>query len=304
MRTSILCLVLAACGGAPRTGPVPIIVEAAPVPAGQPQPTAVTQDRTGPRAEILRELELVDLEIDAIDDEIAEAATRKAQTRDEAVIATRYKIAQVQAAAPNRVDGTTPALLARLAADHARLLARDAELAVDLGPKHADRLALHEEIAASLTAFHRQQATEIAVLQAYRDRLEKLPGTTPAGAIEHARVSVLHDYLNKLPDDHVPSDVRAELRIAAIRVYDLLRTRANAARVLGDKNPDLIELDSRLHGARATLRVVVLDTLKPLERSMLDHRTPVTTIEPARLARRAALAARARDLRRQWDALR
>jgi hypothetical protein len=301
-------VVLVACGGTPRSTPVPRdpidrkdTIEYTLVPADD--------SRAGRRAAVLRELVVVDRELDAIDEELAAGAIPGPATRDEAIAATTARLAALQRTAPDALFAETPTLLVRGANAYYAARDRDAELANEngYGERHPERILQRRAIEALRGAFDRQRDVELAVTAAWRDELGKLPKQATAVKIRQANRRALQATLARFASDGiVPSDVPAELRVAAARVAEAKQRIDAAAHTLGPKHPDMIAMHADLAAARDALRDAIALTDAAITREIvaLDAPRARPLVDPARLARRAELAAKARDLRREWDALR
>ncbi|MEJ7601664.1 MAG: hypothetical protein WKG01_27430 [Kofleriaceae bacterium] len=139
--------------------------------------------------------------------------------------------------------------------------------------------------------------------------LASLPRTASATKLRQADLRALQQTLDRLTASSahllVPSDAPTALRVAVLRVATA-RQRVDAAqRTLGPRHPEMRELDVALAGAREQLQAAVIAAREAIASWIIALDAPQRgTADPARLARRAELAARARELRREWDALR
>lgn len=315
-----LLFVIAACRGGPRAEPVPHARGVAM--RTESSQCTVTFDEDDPRANhrtaVLRELETIDRELDALDDELAASGIPGPQKRDEAIALAASRIAVLQRTALDALFEGTPGLLVRIANAHFLARERDAKLAADYGERHPDRHEQQRLIESLRATFERQREIEIAVAEAWRDELQKLPRSASPAKLRQANRRALRGILARLVaetpadarqdriDAVVPSEAPAEVRVAATRVADAKQRIDVTGPNLGPKHPEMIAMLAELAKARELLRdkIARADAALARELASLDgaHVRPV--IDPARTARRAELAARARDLRREWDVLR
>ncbi|HEU0033772.1 MAG TPA: hypothetical protein VFQ53_24260 [Kofleriaceae bacterium] len=318
-------LVLAlACFAACRSGPAAPPVPLAHGPAGRTESSecTVSFDEDDPRANyrmsVLREMETVDRELDALDDELAASAVPGPQRRDDALAQVTTKIASLQRTSLDSLFEGTPALLVRIANAHFLARERDAKLAEVYGERHPDRHEQRRLIEALRASFDRQRDIELAEATALRDELAKLPKTASPAKLRQASRRALRTILARHlaaettpgTDHHadaiVPSDAPAEVRVAGTRIFDAQLQIDVAGPNLGPKHPEMIQMVATLAAARETMRsaLVQADAALAREIAALDGNGTKVVVDPARVSRRAELAARARDLRREWDALR
>ncbi len=310
---SVLVLVpgfgLGACGGS-RPVPVPpgdLISARFPV-----EYSFTFAQRGDPRVEhraaVLRELEIVDRELDAIDEELAASAIASPPSRDGALAMVTSLIDSLQRTSPETLFADTPHQLIRIASAYSTAVEHDARLGTEYGARHPDRIEQRRMIVALRATFDRQREVELAEAVAWRAELRMLAQPSTAAKIRQANRRALQTVLARFIDDAIaPSDAPADVRVATLRVTEALRRIEVAAPSLGPKHPEMIALAAESSAARAALRTAIAaaDTQLLREIATLDSPRPRgPEIEPARLARRAELAARARDLRREWDALR
>ena len=263
-------------------------------------PAQVDDTAPNARAELVRELDTIDRELDAIDDEIAASAVPGPATRQEAIAIAIARVTELERATPQQPPEDCPTLLARAASSwrDARLV--DDKLAETLGARHPDRIAAKRTIEVRKAAFDHQRDVELAETTAWRAELAKLPDTAPAIRLHQARRRALRQTLAT----GVPSDAPAELRMAALRVTDLAHAIDVGSKELGPKHPEMVRLTAEQATARDRLQSTLASTEAALDREIaaLDHRKTPAPIDPAKLARRAELAERARELRKELDA--
>jgi hypothetical protein len=307
-----LIVALAACATAPRP-PVPV---ADPIGGTEDReievPTTRPEDpRAVKRAEIVRELEAVDREIEAIDEELAAGVVPGPATRDDALVLIAVRAQMLARTAPDTLFEDTPLLLVRIANQYFAARERDGELAETLGERHPDRVEARRVIDALRAAFDRQRDVELALLDLWRDELGKLAKTASHLKVRQAnrralQLAIARSIVGSAADGFVPSESPADLRVAAARVVEARGKLDGAAHTLGPKHPDMVVLQNELAAARDALSAAVAqaDTRLAAELAAPDARVVVKATGTANLARRAELATRARDLRREWDALR
>jgi len=306
MRTIAWLVLATACSTGTRSPPIP---RADPVDGSKPVEYVMVPEsndpRGGQRAAVLRELDVVDRELDALDDELAASAVAGPPTRDEAIAAATSRIAALARTAPEALFEDTPGLLVRTANAYFAARDHDVVLAKEFGDRHPERLAQRRLIEALRGAFDRQREVELALTTAWHDELAKLPKTAAATRVRQANRRALQATLAR-SDAVVPSEAPAEVRVAATRVAAASRLVDAASPNLGPKHPDMIALHAELAAARDGLRTAVTAADAAIAREIvaLDAPRGRPIVDPARLARRAELAARARELRREWDALR
>jgi len=302
---------LAACAGS-HPSPRPIS-EPPGSPAGRPaaaagQPETSPGDPRAPHREVvLKELEVVDRELDAIDEELAASAIVAPPSRDAAIALATARIQALQRITPETLAADTPPLLVRIANDYAGALAEDARLAKDLGPRHLDRIEQKHVIDALRARFDRQREIELAEATAWRDELGKLTRPSTAAKLRQASRRALQAALGHgVADAIVPSDAPAEVRVAALLVDEAMLRVDLATPILGPKHPEMIALHAELSAVRDAFHAAAsaADAALAREIAALDAPRARPAVDPARLARRAELAARSRDLRREWDASR
>jgi hypothetical protein len=299
-------------------------------PVAQPEPAGYTlvvdnnDPRAVQRAAILSELETVDRELDAIDEELAASAVAGPPSRDDAIAIAGTRIRSLSRTAPEALFEDTPGMLVRIASAYFASREHDLALAKEYGERHPERIEQRRTIDGLRAAFDRQRDVELAEAEAWRDELGKLPRTAPAANVRQANRRALQAMLARFSADAVvPSDAPAEVRVAATRVAEAKLRVELAAPSLGPKHPDMIAMATELAAARDALRAAVSDADarisreiaaldSPRARPAIDPRASAPLpakpagfplIDPARLARRAELATRARDLRREWDAV-
>ncbi len=298
-----LVVVLAGCAAPPAPAvprePLPDTASSTCVELGAAEPPPDAH-----RAELAHELDAIDRELDAIDDEIAASAIPGPQSRQDAINAAIARTTELERATPQQPPEDCPTLLARAA--HAWLEARGAELqlAETLGARHPDRIAAQRTIEMRRVDFDQQRAVELAETAAWRVELGKLPESAPAIRIFQASRRALRTTLAQLGDaTTVPSDAPAELRMAAHRAAELAHAIDVSGKELGPKHPEMIRLTTETRAARDKLAATLAATEVALDREIaaLDHRKAPLPIDPATLARRAELAARARELRKELD---
>lgn len=275
-----------------------------------PPPVADDARRATHRADISRELEAIDRELDQIDEELAAGALPVPASRDDALAAMTSRIALLQRTAPDALFADTPPLLIRIANEYGIARDRDAELGVSYGERHPTRVEQRRIIDALRVAFDRQRDVELARAATSRDQLAALPRAAPAAKLRQADLRALQQTLSRFAIDAVvPSDAPTDVRIAALRVAEARRKIEAAEPSLGPKHPDMVELQTALATARARMQKAATTAEATLTASIAaldaERAAPKSARSTgARLARRAELAARARDLRREWDALR
>ncbi|MEO8701786.1 MAG: hypothetical protein ABI867_17205 [Kofleriaceae bacterium] len=305
MRSALL-VVLLGCGGSQPRVAVPAdpiqresTIEYTMVPA--------EDGRAAQREAILQQLEAVDRELDAIDDELAASAIAGPATRDDAITAATTRLAALQRTSLELVLEDTPILLVRAAKVYFTARGHELELAKELGERHPERIEQRRVLAQLRVAFERQRDVEIAEATLLRDELGRIPKAAPATRIRQANRRTLQLVLARaLADGVVPSDAPVEVRIVASRLAALTIRIETASRAYGPKHPEMIAMQAELGAIRDALRdaVTTADAALTREIAELDIRKAVPAVDPTRLSRRAELAARARDLRREWDALR
>ena len=310
MRIIGLAAVLAlGCGGAPKPKDAKtdvIVVERTTEPSC-PSPIADDVRRAAHRAEIARELEAIDRELDHIDEDLAASALPVPAARGAALAALTSRIALLQRTAPEALFADTPPLLIRIANEYGIARDRDAELGVSYGERHPTRVEQQRIIDALRAAFDRQREVELARAASSRDQLAALPKGAPATKLRQADLRALQQTLSRFAiDDVVPSDAPTDVRIAALGVAEARRKIEAATPSLGPKHPDMVVLQhahvaarERLYKAARSAELALTAAIAALE----AHRQAPSP-DRARLARRAELAARARELRREWDVLR
>jgi len=306
---AVLAAVLAlGCGGAqkPKSDKTDVIVVERTTEEPCAPPVADDARRATHRAEIARELEAVDRELDQIDEELAAGALPMPGSRDAALATLTSRIALLQRTAPDALFADTPTLLVRIANEYGTARDRDAELGVSYGERHPTRVEQRRIIDALRAAFDRQRDVELARANSSREQLAQLPKGAPATKVRQADLRALQQTLSRFAIDAVvPSDAPTDVRIAALRVAEARRKIEAAEQSLGPKHPDMVVLETALSAARERMQkaaTIAEATLAATIAALDAQRTPRSN--PARLARRAELAARARDLRREWDALR
>ena len=298
------------CGGpqAQRPASDVVIVERTTEPTC-PAPAGDDSRKVAQRARIARELAAVDRELDQIDDELAAAALPVPASRDAAINALAVRIASLQRTAPEALFADTPALLIRIAYDYATARERDVELGVSYGERHPTRVEQRAQIDALRTTFERQREVEVARATTSRDQLANLPRSAPVAKIRQADLRALQQTIARFADDAVvPSDAPVDVRVAALRLAEAHRKIDAASPSLGPKHPEMVVLKTELAAARARMQTTLTAAEAALAASItaLDSSRSASRSkpDPSRLARRAELAARARDLRREWDAYR
>jgi hypothetical protein len=167
---------------------------------------------------VLRELAVVDRELDAIDDELAAATLPGPATRDDAIAATTVRIAALQRTAPDALFEDTPTLLVRGANAYYAARERDAELANEhgYGARHPERILQRRAIEALRGAFDRQRDVELAVTAAAA-KLGKLPKQATAVKVRQSNRRALQ---RRSRGSRAMASCRvtsAELRVAATR---------------------------------------------------------------------------------------
>jgi len=311
MRTLGLAAVLAfGCGGPqkPKSDKTDVIVVERTTEETCAPPVADDTRRATHRADIVRELEAIDRELDQIDEELA-AALPAPVSRDAALAAMASRIALLQRTAPDALFIDTPPLLIRIANQYGIARDRDAELGVSYGERHPTRIEQRRIIDALRLAFDRQREVELVRATSSREQLAQLPKGAPAQKLRQADLRALQQTLARFAlDAVVPSDAPTDVRIAALRVAEARRKIEAAEPSLGPKHPDMVELKTalsaahdRMKKAATTAEATLAATIAAIDAQRAPRSRPA---DQAQLARRAELAARARDLRREWDALR
>jgi hypothetical protein len=309
MRTlGLVAVITFGCGGAqkPKDKTDVIVVERTTEETCAP-PVADDTRRASHRAEIARELEAIDRELDQIDEELAAGVVPVPASRDAALAALTSRISLLQRTAPEALFADTPPLLIRIANEYGIARDRDAELGVSYGERHPTRIEQRRIIDALRVAFDRQREVELARATSSREQLAALPKGAPATKLRQADLRALQQTLSRFAIDAVvPSDAPTDVRIAALRVAEARRKIEAAEPSLGPKHPDMVELQTALGAARDRMQKAATSAEATLARAIaaLEAHRATPKSDPARLARRAELAARARDLRREWDALR
>jgi hypothetical protein len=256
---------------------------------------------------VLAELATVDRELDAIDDELAASAIVAPPSRDQAIAQASARIQALQRLTPETLTADTPGQLVRIANELYAARGDDARLATEYGSRHPTRVKQQLVIDALRAAFDRQREIELAEAGTWRDELGKLARPSTAAKLRQASRRALQHTLAGLGTTVVvPSDAPADVRVAAMRLDAVTRRLELAAPELGPKHPEMIALQAELGEARDALLTArgTAELALAHEIAALDLPRARPEVDPVRLARRAELAARARDLRREWDAAR
>ncbi len=255
----------------------------------------------------MRELETVDRELEAIDEELAASAITAPPSVAEAIAAVTARIASLERTAPDMLFADTPPQLVRLANTYMEARAEDVRLGIELGERNPDRLEQRRVIAVLRAGFDRQREVELAEANAWKGELAKLARikATPAKLRQANRRALQVTLAQFSADAMAPSDAPAEVRVAAARVLEALRQIELAAQSLGPKHPKMIALRAELAAGREAFRTALdaADLALLHELAALEAPRGRPEVNSARLARRAELAARSRDLRLEWDAL-
>ncbi len=300
MRWLLLVLVVnaAACRpAATPTTPTPRATEAAPVEhcIERPSEGDATKER---RAEVIAELDRIDRELDAIDDDLRAAAQSTGMSLTEARVSTldrkalldKYTIDLPPAAGMPRmlVHDVTALMMAKR---------EKSQLASELGPQHPSMKRAERRIAFLRDVAQQQLTAERAFVQAWLDTLAALPENAKPDAIYKARLQALRSTLPKMPS----SDAPAAVRLAVEDVQDATSTRSELELVVGPKHPDMITVSARLEEANAVLAKALADADAELAARIA---APPKAPDAAAIARRAELADQARELRREYERLR
>jgi hypothetical protein len=300
-------LVVAGCASAPLK---PSVSLETPVAACQPTEEPAAHER--PRAErarrddVRRELAAIEAALDALDDEIAAAAVTSGPTRDDALVAAIERSAIVRTATLDNLRPDAPAQLRRLARRYYDLLADKLVLERDLGQKHPDVVEAKHRIERVRDAFERQKTVEAEEARAWHDEVDKLPPRAPPPRVRQAKLRALRDTVDRFASDALaPSDAPAEIRLAVDRAAEVAREADELSPELGPKHPEMIRLAAAHDDAAAAIKVALAATDDALAREIaqLDAPRPPAAIDGGKLAKRVELAARARELRRELDAL-
>jgi len=309
--TRLAIVIVAGCASAPKPA-VPLEVPAVackpaePPPAASPPETPAPPDRAVRRDDVRRELASVEAEVDALDDEIAAAAVATGPSRDDTLAAVTARMAIVRPAELDNLHPELPRQLRLLGRRYVELRVDKAMRERDLGPRHPEIVELGRKLDRVRAAFDRQRNVEVAELQALLDIVAKLAKTASVPHVRQARLRALLDVVVRFaPEALAPSDAPADVRIAVDRVADVARELDELSPVLGPKHPDMIRLVAERDDAAAALKsaIAAADHAITHDILQLDAPHPSAAIDPAKLAKRVELAARARELRRELDAL-
>jgi hypothetical protein len=307
MRTLLLAM-LVACGPAAQ-----VRVPADPLVVTRHDLNCVT--RTAPdeadshaveRTQVAAELDRVDRELDAIDDELAASAIAAPATRDEAVVAMSTQLANLKSTTLEAQFAGTPGMLVRLAMAYSAARAAEEPIEAEVGPKNPAFRQAHELVELAREAFQRQLEVEIDESTTLLADLTKLPKNASQAAIKAAMLGALLVTIVRHEEAAtVPTDAPANVRIVADTVAELTH-QLQASPELGPKHPTIVALRARLEAAHHAMHDATIAAAADLGHQIvaLQRTQKVQALDPAKLSRRAELAARARDLRHELDALR
>jgi hypothetical protein len=300
-------LLLAACGPHP-------LPPRAPAPAPPPCPERRPADLSAEgsiarptdgdttaarRADILRALDALDRQLDAIDVELAAAAQNTGLSLVEARANAIARKAVLDAfdldETPASMPGTPP-MLARAMRAILGAKREHSELGRDLGAQHPLMLRIGRRIEYLRGVAKVQLAAERAFTQAWLDTLAKLPEKAKPDAIYKARLQALLATLPTGPSSDSPADVR----VAHDELTELLWTYGELTLDFGPKHPDVVVATARLDEAKAAMTKAIADAETELSARIA---APVKHADNAAIARRSELADQARELRREYERL-
>jgi hypothetical protein len=289
-------IVLAACS-APRPHPIAPSPELA-APECRPERVEKPAGDGAERAHLAREIEAVDRELDAIDAELAASEMAAGMGREQALGLVSDRIEAISKLAIDEVGSDAPLRLSEIAGDYTQALKAKLELSSKLGPKHPDMIEAEGAVDWLHAEFDRRRAAELTELSAWRDELGKLPHGAKPARVRQARLRAMRATLAL-----APSDAPAEVWLAS---QDIARVshELEAMTGLGPKHPDRMRAEAELAHAKAMLASATTSASREIDAELarLDSTTSAPLkIDPAKISRRAELAAHARQLRRAYE---
>jgi hypothetical protein len=301
-------LVVAGCAGAPLK---PAVSLETPVAACRStNDMSLVEIRARPedarRDELRRELAAVEAAVDALDDEISAAAVAVGPSRDDALNEASTRMAILSAISLDNFHPDAPRQLRRLQRLYFDARAGKFLVDRDYGPRHPDVVEATHRIDRARAAFERQKSVELDEARGSYDEIAKLPKNAPPARVRQARLRAMLRVVDQFaPEALAPSNAPAEVRIAVDRVTDIARELDGLTAELGPKHPDMVRLVAAREEAAAALQTAIAATDDALAREIaaLAAPKPPPAIDGSKLAKRVELAARARDLRRELDAL-
>ncbi len=256
------------------------------------------------RASALRdELERLDREIDALDNEIATFAP-PAASREAAVTQTFEREQLIIQANLDGHIAEAPSEMRQIAALFFAKRAKQLELEQELGPRMPEVVAGRRSTDWLSAAFERQREVELAEIHELRKTYSALrPGARPVD-VRNARLRAeIATYASGLQSGLEPSDAPAAIRVPAERMFDGERRIIDAGEDLGPKHPEMIAATAQRDQARTDLEHAVKATSDELLAQIATPIAATATVDPTKLMRRVELAARAREVRAELAAL-
>lgn len=280
-----------------------VVAACGPVPAQRVERPRPVERQCGPSApaprndiaRIVSELGRVDEELDRIDQALIAADDSGPTTLAEARLLVERK-RQLPRETEIRLRDDDPFLVRRAAIAYLQARRDLGELEQYLGPRHVELVRAKQRVVTLEKHYAAQRDAEIAFAVAWSEALKKLPAAATARDIRSSRVRALATMKDVTLRGIVPSDAPAALIAAALRVGDLQSRRDELALDVGPKHPELVSVRSRLADAQQLLETAFTEAQR-----LADAGSP-PGIDPAMIARRAALAKEAQLLRRELAA--
>lgn len=242
---------------------------------------------------LAQQIASVDRELDAIDAELVAADRVSGMGRIDALAQLEARRAALVAA---RLDtASPPPELADAQAAYLRARLHVLDLGRDLGARNPEMIAAQQQVDRAAARFTAQQNVELAECAAWAKALQALPERATPAAVHDARIHALRHLITDAPlSDAMPGDVPAALRLAFDELVAARDAYADLSHDLGPKHPELIAARERLDAALRAL---------PAARAAALHELDAPPPRGVVISHRAELAARARLLRAQYEAL-